>query len=347
MKSYVFPGDIEPEIRQIAAEPIPYMRTADFSRVVKESEEMLLSLIHCTAGRVIPYTASGTGAMDAVVSNYVKAKGKAFVVDGGSFGHRWVQLCDYYGCEAEIFKVPFASDIDYEALNTAVEQSHPAVFLCQHHETSTGQLFNLGKIASICQRHNVSLVVDVISSFLADPLDMDKLRIDICITSSQKGLNILPGLSFLFLSKRVLTQDFAHGNFYFDFSENLKNLERGQTPYSPATALFLQLHARLKKDIALGVEQIIKNVQNRALYFRTLCRKYEWKMPVEIPSNCITGFFVCRNGDKLFTELMKRDIYIMPGGTPNYFRVSHLGLQTEEELKQLATYIREIEEQSL
>lgn len=343
MKSYVFPGDIEEDIRLIAAQPIPYMRTSDFSGLVKESEEMLLSLIHCSRGRVIPYTASGTGAMDAVVANYVSSRGKAFIVAGGSFGYRWKGLCEYYGCPTEIFEVPFAKDIDYVALDKAVAASMPEVFLCQHHETSTGQLFDLQKISAICLRHGVSLVVDVISSFLADPLDMDALGIDICITSSQKGLNISPGLSFLVLSERLKDMSFASKSYYFDFAENLKNLERGQTPYSPATTLFMQLHERLKRDVALGVDNVISSVRERALYFRGLCAQNGWEVPAEVPSNCITGFFVHRNGDILFTELMKKGIYIMPGGTPHYFRVSHLGLQTFQELDELAACIKEIE----
>lgn len=343
MKSYVFPGNIEDSILQIGGKPFPYMRTAQFSELVKDCEQMLLQLIHCPGGRVIFYTASGTGAMDAVVSNYVSTFKKAFVIAGGSFGYRWKSLCDYYNCPNEIFEVPFARDIDYERLEERIRVSRPDVFLCQHHETSTGQLFDLKKISAICKKYQVSLVVDVISSFLSDELDMQSLGIDICITSSQKGLNIAPGLSFLFLSPEVQKKDFAHKSFYFDFQENLKNLERGQTPYSPATTLFLQLHARLKADVVLGAEAIIASVRQKALYFRNLCQQYGWEVPAEVPSNCITGFFVPKNGDILFKELLKDDIYIMPGGTPNYFRVSHLGVQTEEDLDDLASRIHAIE----
>ena len=190
MKSYVFPGNIEERILRIAGEPFPYMRTALFSEIVKDSERMLLELIHCPGGRVIFYTASGTGAMDAVVTNYVSLKKKAFIIAGGSFGYRWKSLCEYYQVQNEVFEVPFARDIDYAQLEDAVAASRPDVFLCQHHETSTGQLFDLKKISAICRKHNVSLVVDAISSFLSDDLDMEELNIDICITSSQKGLNI-------------------------------------------------------------------------------------------------------------------------------------------------------------
>ncbi|MEG1686179.1 MAG: alanine--glyoxylate aminotransferase family protein, partial [Bacteroides sp.] len=86
MKLYVFPGNIEEDILQVGAQAIPYMRTSQFSELVKDSEKMLLQLINCTNGRILFYTASGTGAMDAVVSNYVTTKSKAFVIAGGSFG---------------------------------------------------------------------------------------------------------------------------------------------------------------------------------------------------------------------------------------------------------------------
>lgn len=343
MKSYVFPGNIEESILQIGGRPFPYMRTEQFSELVKDSERMLLQLINCPGGRVIFYTASGTGAMDAVVTNYVSTCRKAFIIVGGSFGRRWKSLCDYYGCPNEVFEVPFARDIDYAQLEESVSAARPDVFLCHHHETSTGQLYNLEKIAAICKRHNVSLVVDAISSFLSDELDMQALGIDICITSSQKGLNIAPGLSFLFLSPTVLGRQFAGKSYYFDFNENLKNLVRGQTPYSPATTLFLQLHVRLQADVAIGVENIIASVRAKALYFRSLCSRNGWEVPAEVPSNCITGFFVRRNGDILFKELLKDDIFIMPGGTPNYFRVSHLGVQTREDLDDLARRMKEIE----
>ena len=343
MKSYVFPGNIEDSILQIGGKPFPYMRTAQFSELVKDSERMLLHLINCPEGRVIFYTASGTGAMDAVVTNYVSQCEKAFILVGGSFGHRWKNLCDYYHCPNEIFEVPFARDIDYAQLEERVRTSRPDVFLCQHHETSTGQLYDMEKISAICKKYEVSLVVDAISSFLSDNLDMSGWGIDICITSSQKGLNIAPGLSFLFLSPRVLQKVFSHKSYYFDFEENLKNLERGQTPYSPATTLFLQLHARLQSDMKIGVDNIIASVRAKALYFRELCKQNNWEVPAEVPSNCITGFFVRKNGDILFKELLKQEIFIMPGGTPNYFRVSHLGVQTNEDLDDLARRIKEIE----
>lgn len=347
MQSYVFPGNIDKSIMDLGAQPFMYMRTDAFSDINKESERLLLDLIHCTGGRTIIYTGSGTGAMSAVVENYCTTKKKAFVIDGGSFGHRWFQLCEYYGVSAVDYTVPFAKDIDYTDLEKRVAIDQPDIFLCQHHETSTGQLFNLKEISRICHKYNVSLVVDVISTFLAEELSMDELDIDICITSTQKGLNIPPGLSIVFFSKNLEGYKFNHKGYYWDFDDNFSNLKRGQTPFSPATILYLQLHARLKQLQAEGGERKnIGEVKHRALYFRSLCKKYGWDVPAENPSMAVTGFQTSDTIErKVFKGLIEKyDTYIMPGSIPGFYRVSHMGLQSDEELDQLAERIAELSE---
>ena len=346
MRSYVFPGDIDPAIMAIGAKPFLYMRTDAFSQINKESEQILLDLIHCTGGRTIIYTGSGTGAMSAVIENYVTTKQKAIVIDGGSFGHRWFQLCEYYQVPVVDFVVPFATDIDYDALEKTVAAERPEVFLCQHHETSTGQLYDLDKISALCHKYNMSLVVDVISTFLAEPLSMDRYDIDICITSTQKGLNIPPGLSILFFSKKLDGYAWNHKGYYWDFDDNFSNLKRGQTPFSPATILYLQLNARLRQLKAEGGEdKNIAEVRHRALKFREFCKKYGWDVPAEVPSYAITGFQTRDTAErKIFKGLIEKyDTYIMPGGKPGFYRVSHMGLQTDQELEELADRIHEFE----
>lgn len=348
MYSYAFPGNIEEDILSIGAQQIPYMRTAWFSQLMKENEQMLLDMIGCRGGRVMFFTASGTGAMDAVVENYVAALGRALVIDGGSFGHRWAQLCEYHGVPCDVVKLPFASDLDYDELEQRVEKMRPQVLLCQHHETSSGQLFNLERISTICKKWNVSLVVDVISSFLADPLYMDLMGIDVAITSTQKGLNLPPGAALVFLSERVLQVPFLHRNYYFDFQDNLKNLERGQTPFSPATTLFMQLHERLVRNTKLGIVQLLATTRAKALYFRDLCAKYGWHIPAEVPSNAITGFFVHADSHALCNYLQENyDTFVMPNAVKGFIRVSHMGLQTEDDLDRLAAAIHEFEEKTL
>ena len=346
MLSYVFPGNIDPTIAAVGAAPIPYMRTSEFSEVNLESEKILLDLIHCRRGKTIIYTGSGTGAMSAITENYISTRKKAIAINGGSFGKRWVSLCRYYGIPVVDFQVQFTKDIDYELLEKTIEAERPDVFLCQHHETSSGVLYNLERISDICRRHDIPMVVDVISSFLAEELDMDKLGIDICVTSTQKGLNIPPGLSIVFLSKKLEGYKFAHKGYYWDFEENLDNLKRGQTPFSPATTIYLQLHARLKQLQAQGGEmQNIMDVRHRAEVFRAECARYGWAMPAESPSYAITAIRTSDTDERrIFRGLIdKYGTYIMPGSVSGFYRISHMGLSTDKELKDLATQIHELE----
>lgn len=348
MQSFVFPGNIDESIMSIGSKPFMYMRTDAFSEINKESERILLDLIHCTGGRTIIYTGSGTGAMSAVVENYVTTKKMAFVIDGGSFGHRWFSLCNYYNVLAYDYRVPFAKDIDYEDLEVKVAAEKPEVLLCQHHETSTGQLFNLQEISRICHKYNVSLVVDVISSFLAEELSMDALDIEICITSTQKGLNVPPGLSVLFFNNKLNDYKFNHNGYYWDFDDNFSSLKRGQTPFSPATIIYLQMNARLRQLQAEGGEmKNIQDVRHRATFFRQLCKKYGWNVLAENPSYAVTGFQTKDTAErKIFKGLIEKyDTFIMPGSVPGFYRVSHMGLQSDEALARLAKRIHELEKE--
>lgn len=348
MLSYVFPGNINKRISEIGGGEIPYMRTSQFSEINLESERILLELIHCSDGKAIIYTGSGTGAMSAVVENYAKTKSKAIAINGGSFGARWVSMCNYYNVPVIDFKVPFTHDMDYEAFEKTVSEQKPDILLCQHHETSSGVLYDLKRISDICHRYNVSMVVDVISSFLAEELNMDELGIDICITSTQKGLNIPPGLSILFLSSRLNDYEFAHNGYYWDFKDNLDNLRRGQTPFSPATLIYLQLNERLRQLKAEGGERKnIEDVHHRAEVFRNECRKYGWDMPAENPSYAITAIQTKDTAERvIFNGLIERyDTFIMPGGKPGYYRISHMGLGSDQEWIELAARIHELEKE--
>lgn len=343
MKSFVFPGDLSPETLAIGARQVPYMRTHYFSKIVLECQERLLRLFHAPKGKILFYTSSGTGAMDAIVQNFVSAQGKALVIAGGSFGYRWRELCNYYNIPNVLLEVPFAKDIDYKKLERIIIEEKPKVLLCQHHETSSGQLFNMSRIGKICKSNNVILITDAISSFLSDPLDMEEMNIDICLVSSQKGLNIPPGIALVALSEHALSLPFTARNYYFDFDNNLKNLERGQTPFSPATTIFLQLQQRLREIEQIGLKKILSQNKHKANYFRALCNEHGWRILPENPSNAITCFQLKQNGDRLFNDLQEMGFCIMPSTIANNFRVTHTGLQTETDLDELAHGIAQVE----
>jgi aspartate aminotransferase-like enzyme len=338
MKSFVFPGNIESDILEIGSKQIPYMRTAWFSQLVLDCETMLLNLLECPGGKVIPYTASGTAAMESCITGFVKQQSKALVLNGGTFGKRWGDLCNYHGVDYDEIPVAFGRAPDMEALREKLLSGEYGTLLMQHHETSSGYLYDLETISAWCKASNTRLVVDAISSFLTDDFSMSRHGVDIAVLSSQKGLNLPPGLSFVILSESALQQGpFAPGVYYYDWETQLDNLRRGQTPYSPATQLFMQLHERLKQVSELGMEQVIGRVAERARAFRAECQRYGWEFTADHQSNCITGVYLPCKARPVVNELLNQNIYVMPSGHDHMIRVSHLGTLTPQDDIDLAT----------
>jgi len=340
MKSFAYPGNIEADILSIGAEQIPYMRTEWFSGMMLECQSLLLELLDCPGGGVIPYTASGTAAMESCVRSFAATRKKALVVNGGTFGARWAELCGYSGIPRDVFDVDFGKAPCWERLIQAIASGDYGTLLIQHHETSSGYLYDLSRLSDACRDHDVALVVDAISSFLTDPLSMRDLHIDILVLSSQKGLNLPPGLSFVVLSDRVLAKNsFAPGGYYYDWDTHLRNMKRGQTPYSPATQLFRQLHARLKKLEKSGVERAIDAVKTRAIAFRAACQENGWRLSADERSNCLTGIYLDRPVKPLVRQLQDMGIFVMPCQHENMIRVAHTGCLTVADDLELAEEI--------
>lgn len=342
MKSFVFPGNIEDEILSIGNGQIPYMRSQWFSQLVKKAEIDLLSLCDCSAGKVIPYTASGTAAMEScVASMFIN---KALVINGGGFGKRWADLCLYYKIDHDEFMVDFGKAPNLKQLETDLSSGQYDVLFMQHHETSSGYLYDIETIGQICDQYEITFVVDAISSFMTDAFSMDLSKIDVAVLSSHKGLNLPPGLSFIVLSDSIVKKgSFKHKSFYLDWEENLHNLKRGQTPYSPATQLFMQLSARLKQIKNEGKVTVIAKVKSNADAFRLQCKQNGWKLTADSLSNCATGIILPFEVKPMIDDLFEKGIFVMPCGDKCMIRVAHTGSLNEEDQIELAELIKSYE----
>ena len=267
-------------MREAGAEPMVYHRTAAFSSTVTRCEWLLRELSGAgSRERALILTASGTGAMEATVLNLLKAGDTAIVVKGGDFGSRFGEICECHGVHVRPVVVPPGSSCREEDL-WRVSADGASALLITHHETSTGALHDLAAASRYCQKHGLLLIVDAVGSFLADPIDMAELRIAALIFSSQKALALPPGLSFVVLSANAIAQTrrLARRSYYFDFPRHLADLERGQTPFTPAVGLILQLERRLEEIFAQGSEREVARVRHLAGHFRGLISGLPYEM---------------------------------------------------------------------
>lgn len=183
----------------IGAEQIPYFRTSDFSGLMFENESLMIKFAKSPVeSRVVFMTGSGTLSMEAAIMNCFTSSDKVIVIDGGSFGHRFVEMLEIHGIPYTIIKHDFGCGVGAGLLEKYDGQGYTD-FLVNLDETSVGVLYDIELISDFCKRNNLFLVIDSISSFLCDPFDMTALNAHVMITGSQKALACPSGVSILVL----------------------------------------------------------------------------------------------------------------------------------------------------
>ena len=323
------------DILEISAEQIPYFRTEKFSAMMRQNEYLVCKLLHAPQkSRVAFITGSGTASMEASVINTLTVNDKVLIVNGGTFGTRFCEICDVYAIPYEAILCEPGQTLKAEQL-LQYENKGFTAFLVNLCETSTGVLYDIHLISQFCERNNLFLIVDAVSAFLCDHIDMTDHGIDVVITGSQKALALAPGLSLLCFNERALNRIKSDRvtSYYLDLNKYLKDGERGQTPFTPAVGVLLQLNRRLDTiDKNGGTEEEISKAKHKAAYFRKAIKKLPLELFPQSPSNAVTALAVKdknKSAYKLFELLMNEyGIWLCPNGgalKDRVFRVGHMG----------------------
>lgn len=345
-------------VREIGREQVPYFRTPEFSAVMFENESLMKKFAGAEENaRVVFITGSGTASMEAAVINVFTKKDKVLVIDGGSFGHRFVEMLQIHEIPHEIIYPIFGHGITKEQLDPCEGKGFTG-FLVNLDETSVGVLYDIQLISDFCRRNRIFLVVDSISSFLCDPFEMEKLGVQVMITGSQKALACPPGISVITLSEEAVKRVYASDPkcMYLDLKLALKNGERGQTPFTPAVGTLLQIHQRLQEiEQAGGVEAEICRTRGLAEYFRSKIK--EEGLPFEIVSSSLSNAVTPlspKNGVSAYTifEILKDEyqIWVCPNGgnlADSLFRVGHIGALTTNDFDVLIDAFKDMQKRGL
>ncbi len=337
-------------VRAIGAEHVPYFRTPEFSAVMLESEEWMKRFAKAPEGaRAVFLTGSGTASMEAAVMNVFTPADKVLLVNGGSFGQRFHELCQIHQIPFEEIRLSTGKALTAEHLAPYENQGFTG-FLVNIHETSTGVRYDPELIGDFCRRNGLFLVVDAISSFLADEFRMADWGVDVMITGSQKALACPPGISVMVLSPKAVER-IEHNqvrSLYFDLKSALKNGERGQTPFTPAVGTLLQIHARLKEiEQNGGVEAETAKIAALAADLRSRIADLPLDICSEALSNAVTPLMTrnCSAYD-IFTVLKDEyGIWVCPNGgefKERIFRIGHIGELTAEENRILAEALHDL-----
>lgn len=345
-KQYIFtPGPVpmSRRILKIGSRQVPYFRNESFSNKMFESKKLLLKLVNAKKNSEVVFLASsGTGAMEASIINTLSKDDEAIVVNSGGFGQRFVDICENHKVKVDEIKVSKDEDINFEKIKVDNQKA----FVVNAHETTIGKLFDLEKIGKFCKEKSILNIVDAISTFVCDEIDMKKQNIDVLIISSNKGLALPPGLSMVVLSPKAIKSLKNTQTLYFDFKDYISNIKRGQTPFTPPVSILLQLNERLKEIDNIGIKKVNEKTKKLAKYFRKKIKSLPYEFYVENMPNAMTTLMV---KDKVkayeIVDYFEKNynIILTPSGgelKDKLIRVSHMGNMSKKYIDVLINHLK-------
>jgi len=328
------PTAVPPEVLLRMSQPLIHHRTPEFEALFAQVQEKLQWLFQ-TKRTVLILAASGTGAMEAAVSNTCSPGDTVIVVNGGKFGERWLKISQAFGAKVVELKVEWGAAVTVDAVAQALE-AHPdaRAVLVQASETSTTVLHPVEQISALTRNTNTLLVVDGITSVGATDTPMDRWGIDILVTGSQKALMLPPGLAFLALSdkawKRV--EETQQPRYYFDLRREHKEQQKHTTAYTPAISLINGLHEVLRLMQEEGLEHIFARHSLLAAASRAAAQAMGLRLLAPAsPSPAATGIWLPDgvDGSRLLKYMRDRMGVDIAGGQDHLkgkvVRVSHIG----------------------
>ena len=338
------PTPLLPAAQTAMASFTAHHRTADFKalfqRVLADMKEFI-----GTTNDVLVLACSGTGVMEASVSNLTSPGDKVLVLTAGKFGERWTGLAKAFGCNVDVLSVPYGATFSLDDIRAKVTPDVRAVFV-QATESSTGARHDVQGIAKIVRAQggapgsDTLLVVDAITGLGTTHLDVDGWGVDVIIGGSQKALMMPPGLAYCAVSERAWKRMDATTSprYYFDLRKERKSAAKGETAYTPATSLFAALGAALdfvrgmgKGDLAKGRGALVNNAELCAEMTRAGAKALGLKLYAASPAAALTAICAPEGLDsgKVVKEFREAFDAVVANGQGEMkgklFRIAHIG----------------------
>ncbi len=334
------PTPLLPAAQTAMASFTAHHRTADFralfQRVLADMKEFI-----GTKNDVLVLACSGTGLMEASVSNLTSPGDTVLVLTAGKFGERWTGLAKAFGCHVDVLEVPYGETFSLDDIRARLNSQVRVVYV-QATESSTGARHDIEGIAKIVRKHGdeTLLVVDAITGLGTTHLDIDAWGVDVIIGGSQKALMMPPGLAYCAVSERAWKHmdKTTSPRYYFDLRKERKSAAKGETAYTPATSLFAALGAALEfvrgmgnGDLAKGREELVSNAELCAEMTRAGAKALGLKLYASSPAAALTAICAPEGLDssKIVKEFRESFDAVVANGQGDMkgklFRIAHIG----------------------
>lgn len=321
-------------------------RTPEFRALYERVLGQLKAFVG-TKNDVLLLASSGTGAMEAAVSNLTSPGDRVLVLTAGKFGERWESLAKAFGCAVDVVSVPYGETFAAEQIKAALKPETKAV-LVQATESSTAVRHDVAAIAKLLKSagSEALLIVDAITGLgttqLAGLGMGDGGGVDVIIGGSQKAVMIPPGLAYLSLSDRAwkAAETSKNPRYYFDLRKERKNAQKGESSYTPAVALIAALGASLDwiaaqggGDLAAGRDALVENAETCAAMTRAAVQAlglrlfgagpYAAAATAVLPPEGVDSGVIVKELKSRFAAIVTNGQGEMKG---KLFRIAHIGL---------------------
>ena len=351
-KKLFIPGPtmVHPDVLAKMALPMIGHRSKDASELQHRISDKMRTLMY-TTGKIVLSTSSGTGLMEGAIRN-ATAK-KAIVFSIGAFGDRWHELAKLNGIESDIHREEDGQPTMPETVEKYLKTGKYDVVTITHNETSVGIMNPLEGIAEVIRKYpDIVWLVDCVSSLAGTKVEVDRLGIDICITSSQKALALPPGLAIASVSKKAEDRFDKVGNrgYYLDFKNLIKYVDKKDYQYTstPSLSHMYALDFQLDRIEKEGLENRFTRhmemaefmIEWASKHFKVFCRPGFESVTVTCIENTRNI-----NVSELNKELGKQNMQISNGYgnlKDKTFRIAHMGELTLDDMAEVTTAIEAI-----
>lgn len=344
------PVDVKDDVLQKMATPMIGHRTKDASKLQRSISDKLRYLFY-TENEIILSTSSGSGLMEGAIRSCTKQRAAVFSI--GAFGDRWFQMAEANHVPADLIASDWGQPTSPQMIDDALATGKYDLVTVTHNETSTGVMNPIAEIAEVIKKYpEIIWCVDAVSSAAGAKIEVDKLGIDICITSTQKALGLPPGLAICTISEKAVARakQVSNRGFYLDLLKLYETIQKKdyQYPSTPSLSHMFALDYQLDQILAEGLENRFTRHQEMATYTRQWAKKHFRLFPVEeFASNTLTNVENTKGIDvvDLNKQLGERG-YLISNGYGKLknktFRIAHMAETTLEDIQKLLSVIEEI-----
>lgn len=330
-------------------------REKEFGELVEGIRRDLVKIVHGeNSHEAVLFASSGTGGVEACLTSVVPFDRSILIVNNGAYGKRMIQICEGFGIDYIKYDIASGDPVEIDKLDKIVEKdkntlSHIAFV---HHETTVGILNPIDSISKIARKYNLEIIVDAMSSYAGIPIDVNKDKVHFLISSSNKCIQGMAGISFVICNRESLlkTAVYNRRNFYFNLFDNYTFFTKNrQMQFTPPVQIFYALRQAINEYFVETEEGRNKRYfeMYEVLKKGLLDMGFKFLVDEKHHAKILTAVIEPENKNYDFNRmhdyLYERGFTIYPGkgAKLNTFRIANMGQLYKEDIEKFLLLLKE------